>query len=630
MRAKTAVREPESVLAGDAAGAMTGKRYIASLKDGREVWIDGKRVADVTTHPAFKPMIDELARVYDLQNSPKYRDEMTFVDPETGIRSGISWLLPRSADDLKRKRRNSELWNELTWGQLGRSPDILAPYIISALHLKDEFGKVKNPHCDFGENLANYYKYCLRNDLFLTHALGDPQVDRSEQPQNEQRKVREDEEVALHVVEETKDGVIVTGGKQLSTAAPHSNECYVSLSATFARRNDPKCVLAFSIPTNSPGLKILAREPVGRWFGSWGHPLQMLDEQDCMLFFDHVLVPWDRLFMLYDSAPMVKMLGAAGGSVNFNFLGWANLTRVYVRMRLMTAVATMIADAIGVSEYREVGAKLGEMVTYCELWRHAMEGVEHEVRADAERPVEPRPRPRPSHLVRPDLEPDDRDPARDLRLGHHHAAERERPRQSRNPPVPRPLYAGQGRRCRIQVAFVPAGARSRRLVLRHAPGYLRILARRRSGAEQDQSAPQLRSARNDGAHQGNAEPAAGPWSDAMNRKHRRVIPGTPIFDGVNARKGYALNKMCFSFNDAANRAEFARDEDAYCAKFHLTQEQRDAVKHRNVLELIAAGGNIYYLAKLAGIYGLNVQDLGAQQTGMTVDAFTAKLLAAGK
>ena len=378
MPVATVLRQPEPVHSVKAAGAMTGARYKASLRDGREVWIDGKRVADVTTHPAFKPMIDELARVYDLQNSPQYRDQMTFLDPESGVRSSISWLLPRSAEDLKRKRRNSELWNELTWGQLGRSPDILAPYIISALHLKDEFSKVKNAHCDFGENLVNYYKYCLRNDLFLTHALGDPQVDRSEQPQNEQRKVREDEEVALHVVEETNDGVIVTGGKQLSTAAPHSNECYVSLSATFARRNDPKCVLAFAIPTGSRGLKILAREPVGRWFGSWGHPLQMLDEQDCMLFFDHVLVPWDRLFMLYDSTPMVKMLGAGGGSVNFNFLGWANLTRVYVRMRLMTAVATMIADAIGVSQYREVGAKLGEMVTYCELWRHAMEGVEHE------------------------------------------------------------------------------------------------------------------------------------------------------------------------------------------------------------------------------------------------------------
>jgi aromatic ring hydroxylase len=147
----------------------------------------------------------------------------------------------------------------------------------------------------------------MSHDLFLTHALGDPQVDRSTQPQNEQRTVAEDEEVALDVVEETKVGVIVTGGKQLSTAAPHSHECYVSLSATFARRSNPKCVLAFSIPTNSPGLKILAREPVSRWFGSWGHPLQMLDEQDCMLFFDRVLVPWDRLFMLYDPTPMVKI-----------------------------------------------------------------------------------------------------------------------------------------------------------------------------------------------------------------------------------------------------------------------------------------------------------------------------------
>ena len=379
MIAEMAQADTRNGVAGRGApGAMTGKRYLASLRDGREVWIDGSRVADVTAHPAFTDMIHELARVYDLQNSPEYRDEMTFLDPESGVRTSVSWLLPRSAEDLKRKRRNSELWNQLTWGQLGRSPDILAPYIISALHLKDAFSAVRHERCDFGENLENYYKYCLRNDLFLTHALGDPQVDRSEQPQNEQRPVREDEEVALHVVEETKDGVVVSGGKQLSTAAPHSNECYVSLSATFARRNDPKCVLAFAIPTNAPGLKILAREPVSRWFGSWGHPLQMLDEQDCMLFFDRVLVPWDRLFMLYDPTPMVRMLGAAGGSVNFNFLGWANLCRAYVRMRLITAVATMVAEAIGVIQYREVASKLGEMVTYCELWRHAMEGVEHE------------------------------------------------------------------------------------------------------------------------------------------------------------------------------------------------------------------------------------------------------------
>jgi len=108
------------------------------------------------------------------------------------------------------------------------------------------------------------------------------------------------------------------------------------------------------------------------------------------------------------------------------------------------------------------------------------------------------------------------------------------------------------------------------------------------------------------------------------------IRGTTVFDGVQARKGYALNKMCFSFNSAENRAEFKRDEEAYCAKYGLNPAQRNAIRNRNVLELIAAGGNIYYLAKFAGIFGLSVQDVGAQQTGMTVEAFKAKLAAAGR
>jgi protocatechuate 4,5-dioxygenase alpha chain len=108
-----------------------------------------------------------------------------------------------------------------------------------------------------------------------------------------------------------------------------------------------------------------------------------------------------------------------------------------------------------------------------------------------------------------------------------------------------------------------------------------------------------------------------------------AIPGTTIFDGAQAMKGYALNKMCFSFNKAENREAFVADEEAYCERFGLTAEQRAAVAKRDVLAMIAAGGNIYYLAKLAGIFRLSVQDLGAQQTGMTVEAFKAKLVEAG-
>jgi protocatechuate 4,5-dioxygenase alpha chain len=107
------------------------------------------------------------------------------------------------------------------------------------------------------------------------------------------------------------------------------------------------------------------------------------------------------------------------------------------------------------------------------------------------------------------------------------------------------------------------------------------------------------------------------------------IPGTPIFGAEEARKGYALNRMCYSFNDAVNRAAFLEDEEGYCERFHLTPEQREAVRKRDVLAMIEAGGNIYYLAKLAGIFKLSVQDIGAQQTGMSLDAFKAKLLAAG-
>ena len=113
-------------------------------------------------------------------------------------------------------------------------------------------------------------------------------------------------------------------------------------------------------------------------------------------------------------------------------------------------------------------------------------------------------------------------------------------------------------------------------------------------------------------------------------RKKRDIPGTTVFDGEQARKGYALNKMCYSFNSAENRAEFLVDQDAYCSKFGLNAQQREAVRNLNVLQMIAAGGNAYFLAKLGGIFGLDMQDIGAQQTGMTKDEFKAKLVEAGR
>jgi protocatechuate 4,5-dioxygenase alpha chain len=123
--------------------------------------------------------------------------------------------------------------------------------------------------------------------------------------------------------------------------------------------------------------------------------------------------------------------------------------------------------------------------------------------------------------------------------------------------------------------------------------------------------------------QGNTKESAMPEATP-----RQPVPGTTIFDGEQARKGYALNKMCYSFNDAANRKAFVANEDAYCARYGLNAQQREAIRSRNVLQLIEAGGNAYYLAKFAGIFGLDMQDIGAQQTGLTKDQFKAKLQAA--
>ncbi|WP_234195966.1 protocatechuate 4,5-dioxygenase subunit alpha [Pseudacidovorax sp. NFM-22] len=114
----------------------------------------------------------------------------------------------------------------------------------------------------------------------------------------------------------------------------------------------------------------------------------------------------------------------------------------------------------------------------------------------------------------------------------------------------------------------------------------------------------------------------------MNTRTPAPIEGTTLFDGDQARKGYALNKMCFSFNEEANRQAFMADEEGYMRRYGLDAEQAAAIRARNVLQLIAAGGNAYYLAKFAGIFKLDMQDIGAQQTGLSKDEFKARLVAA--
>ncbi len=344
-----------------ARGALTGERYLKSLNDGREVWLDGERV-DVTTHPAFAGVLRELARIYDLQHTEPYRDEMTFVSPDTGNRVSLSYLLPYSTDDLLARRRNSEIWSEETWGQMGRAPDFCSAITVGIYDFRDELAQ-NDPR--FGENAVNYYRYAREHDICLTHALGDPQIDRTKSPS-------QDPDMALQVVRETADGIVVRGAKQLATLAPLAQEVLVYLSASFALREERSFVQWFALPMNAPGLKMVCREPLAVRGTGYSHPFaSRFDEQDALLIFDDVLVPWERVFLLYDGPMARRGLGRI-----MPWAGYASHMRFYQRALTTVGVATLIAQAIGIDGYPHVRDKLGEMISYLEMCRLALRGVE--------------------------------------------------------------------------------------------------------------------------------------------------------------------------------------------------------------------------------------------------------------
>ncbi|NUR89635.1 MAG: 4-hydroxyphenylacetate 3-hydroxylase [Nonomuraea sp.] len=328
-------------------GALTGERYKELLRDGREVFLDGKRIDDVTAHPAFQGTVDRFGELYDLQHN----DEMTFVSPETGNRVSKSYLLPRTYEQLKEKYANTRAWMRNSWGQLGRSPDYMANVTVGLYDFSSELG-------EYAANAVAYHRFCMENDLAITHAIGDPQIDRSKTP-------LDDPDLALRIIDERDDGVVVRGAKQLATLAPFAHEVLCYLSASFARRGAQEFVIWFALPMNHPGLKILCREPLGDHAHGHSHPFARLyDEQDAMLFFDDVVIPWDRVFLLHDGELAMRGLG--------RITPWASYSshvRFQERMKTALGVAARCADAIGVSGFRNVQEQLGEMTAIVELSR---------------------------------------------------------------------------------------------------------------------------------------------------------------------------------------------------------------------------------------------------------------------
>ncbi|MET9503724.1 4-hydroxyphenylacetate 3-hydroxylase N-terminal domain-containing protein [Streptomyces sp. NPDC006622] len=343
-------------------GLLTGDRYREELADGRELYLDGERITDPAGHPAFRPAVDTLADLLDLQHEPEHQALLTYKDPETGLRLARAYQPPRTLEELRLQRRSAEFWHAAAFGQHGRSPAFMASIAVGVHDFRNQLDRARP---GFGAHADAWYRHCATNDLVLSHALGDPQIDRSADPVD-------DPDLALRVLRENDDGIVVRGAKQLTTLAPLAHEVLVYLSASFTQRRGEHFVVWFALPLNTPGLVTLCREPQGAEPWGHAHPLgARYDEQDAMLFFDDVLVPWDRVFLLRDGD--LARTGLARINAWSAYIGHV---RYRERLRTLLATATLVAESIGVDGFRNVQEDLGRLASYTELTEIFLDAAE--------------------------------------------------------------------------------------------------------------------------------------------------------------------------------------------------------------------------------------------------------------
>ena len=331
----------------------TGQEYIESLRDGREIWIYGQRVADVTTHPAFRNPARMLARLYDALHDPATKDVLT-VETDTGS-GGYThpfFRAPMSAEDLVRGRDAIAAWQRMTYGWMGRSPDYKAAFLAT-------YGPNADYYAPYDENARRWYRESQERVYFMNHTLVNPPVDRH-------REIHEVEDVFIHAVRETDEGVIVRGAKMVATGSAFSNYNFVSYHGATPIKK-PEYAVSFFAPMNAPNIKLVCRpsyEFMAATVGSpYDYPLSSrFDENDAVLIFDDALIPWEN-FLIYGNLEIASTYHLTG------FIWRALLqgcTRLAVKLDFLCGLFLKAVDAIGTVEFRGIQASIGELLA----WRH--------------------------------------------------------------------------------------------------------------------------------------------------------------------------------------------------------------------------------------------------------------------
>ncbi len=356
--------------------ARSGADYLERLREASpEIYMEGQRIKDVTAHPALGNGARTLAALYDLQSDPEVGPEMTYASPSSGDQVGLSFIIPRSHADLERRRTMMTHWARVSCGMMGRTPDFLNVAVMSMAAASDYCGQNRP---EFKQNIENYYEYIREQDLVLTHTLVNLQ--RSRSPLTTALEDRTD--VALSVVKETDAGIIVNGARVLATLGPLSDEIIVYPARTHRLPGDAgeRYAFGFALPCNTPGMKFLCRESFDLGRSHFDHPLaSRFEEMDAIVFFNNVLVPWERVFLLGD----VELANGWAEATNRNaHTGHQVVSKNVVKCEFILGLANLMTRTLGSTQLPQVQQMVAEVIENLEVTKACLRAAEVDATVD--------------------------------------------------------------------------------------------------------------------------------------------------------------------------------------------------------------------------------------------------------
>jgi 4-hydroxyphenylacetate 3-monooxygenase len=343
----------------------TGAEHIKSLQDGRAVYIDGKLAGDVTEHPAFRNAVKSAASLYDFQSQPENLELMTFKPDGSNRRVNRAWQMPRNYDEMVQRRKALQAWARLTYGFLGRSPDHLASALVGQ-RIGIEIFERHSP--DRAKALKDYFDYARKNDLFLTYVIINPQAQRNK------NWGEQDEDLVASIVDEDSAGITIRGAKMLGTSSIMANEVFVA-NLQPLRPGEEDLAFSCALPMNTKGLRVLSRKSYeASAVSMFDNPLSSrFDENDALMYFDNVKVPWDRIFVYRDTDVCRAQFHDTAGHAYQNYQAQIRLS---VKIQFLVGLARRITEVIGTTNIPSVSEQLGYLAAQASMVDAMLSGME--------------------------------------------------------------------------------------------------------------------------------------------------------------------------------------------------------------------------------------------------------------